>query len=756
MTGQICCLVSEPSVQRALVESLTERLTDRSITAVSSPAQLCSRLEAAPIDGVVVGHDESDLDAVAVLERLRDRYPAVPVVVFPRDGSEALASAVLGAGGTDYVRRVDGYETLAARLERAVGGTATHAAPDCCAVLDSLDDAVIIYEPSDCAVVDVNERVCDLVGCRPQAACRCSLDTLRTGGVDDETVQSIVDRTLEDGTQQVEWQCQTADGEQFWAEITFKRVPRDGSPLVIALCNDISARKRRLHRLRSFQNAVDQAGHSIYITAPDGTIQYVNPAFEETTGYSADEAIGATPRLLRSGVHEQAFYQDLWRTILAGDVWDDQIVNRRKNGTEYTANQTIAPITDEDGDIVNFVAVNADISDQKRREAQLRQLHYAVREWIEATTREDVATRTISHLEELLEHELTAIFLYDPASAQLRPAAVSAAADELFETHPRFDEDEGIAWHVFETGSEAIYDDVRRAADAYNPETPIRSEIVLPLGDHGVLFVASQTVAAFDETDHTVLRIVASSLEATFDRICREQTLEQQRDRFEKFAHVVSHDLRNPLTVAMGELERARETTNDEAFDHVVQAHERIANIIDDLLLLAREGRAIDDRQPVSLADVASNAWDTVDAAGVSLELACDRRVLADPGRLQQLFENLFRNSVEHGLIRPDSHTRQDAVECDSTHSRPPADDTALTIRVGFMDDGFYVADTGVGIPDAERERILETGYTTADDGTGLGLSIVQTIVDSHGWSLEITDSETGGARFEIHSDVVD
>ncbi len=755
MTGQICCLVSEPSVQRALVESLTERLTDRSITAVSSLAQLHSRLEAALVDGVVVGHDEPDLDAVAVLERLRDRHPAVPVVVFPRDGSEALASAVLGAGGTDYVRRVDGYKTLAARLERAVDDTAAHADPDCCAVLDSLDDAVIVSEPSSCTATDVNERVCELVGCRFRDARRCTLDTPDAAS-SDETVESIVDRTLEDGTQQIEWQCQTTTGDEFWAELTFERVLRDGAPNVVAICRDISTYKRRRHRLRRFERALEQAGHSIYIMAPDGTIQYVNSAFEANTGYSADEAVGATPQLLTSGVHGPAFYRDLWDTIHAGDVWNDQIVTRRKNGTEYTANQTIAPITDEDGDIVNFVAVNADISDQKRREAQFRQLHHAVREWIEATTREDVATRTISHLEELLEHELTAVFLHDPASAQLRPAAVSAAADELFETHPRFDEDEGIAWHVFETGSEAMYDDVRRAADVHNPETPIRSEIVLPLGDHGVLFVASQTVAAFDETDHTVLRVVASSLEATFDRICREQTLEQQRDRFEKFAHVVSHDLRNPLTVAMGELERARQTTNDEAFDHVVQAHERIANIIDDLLLLAREGRAIDDRQPVSLADVASNAWDTVDAAGVSLELARDRRVLADPGRLQQLFENLFRNSVEHGLVRPDSRTRQDAVECDSTHSRPVADDTALTIRVGLTEDGFYVADTGVGIPDIERERILETGYTTADDGTGLGLSIVQTIVDSHGWSLEITDSEAGGARFEIRSDVVD
>ncbi|MXV63911.1 hypothetical protein GS429_17960 [Natronorubrum sp. JWXQ-INN-674] len=281
-------------------------------------------------------------------------------------------------------------------------------------------------------------------------------------------------------------------------------------------------------------------------------------------------------------------------------------------------------------------------------------------------------------------------------------------------------------------------------------------------------------MGAFDETDRVLLRIVSSGLEATLDRIGRERELERQKDRFERFARVVSHDLRNPLTVAMGELERARETADPESFDAVVQSHERIANIIDDLLWLAREGKSIDDPQPVSLAEIASKAWDNVDAPAASFERPGDRYVLADPGRLQQLFENLFRNSVEHGITDGESRTRElsretagsgaasttarseDADSAVKADDGPDAADDEVTIRVGLTDDGFYVADTGVGIPESERDRILESGYTTADDGTGLGLSIVKTIVESHDWDLEITDSEAGGARFEIRSGFVD
>ncbi|QFU81550.1 hybrid sensor histidine kinase/response regulator [Natronorubrum aibiense] len=664
MTARVLCLIPAPSARRETTASLSELLTTASISAASTLERACSRLESASFDAVVVDHDAAVLDAVTAVERLRGRFRSLPIVVFPQDGSEALASAVLGAGGTDYVHRDAGYGVLADRLERALADSATRADSDC----DVLDDS-----HSDCP-----------------------------------------------------------------------------------------ARLHQSHSARSFKQAVEQAGHSIYITAPDGTIQYVNPAFEAVTGYSAAEAIGSTPRLLKSGVHGSSFYQELWRTILTGDVWENQIVNRRKDGTTYTVNQTIAPITDADGTISNFVAVNADISDQKRRERQLRRLHEAVGEWLEATTPDAVATRTVANLEELFDHECSAVFLSDDASGELRPAAVSEAVAETFEIQSRYDEDDGIVRRVFEMGEAELYDDVRDASGVCNAKTPIRCEMACPLGEHGVLLVASRSAAAFDEADTALLRVVASNLEATLDRLSRERELERQKERFEKFAHVVSHDLRNPLTVAMGELERARETNDEMAFEEVVQAHERIATIIDDLLWLAREDRGIDEPELVSLAAVASNAWEAVAAPDVAFELEGDRRVLADPGRLQQLFENLFRNAVDHGSTSPESHARQDTVSHGATSSRPQvadtsvAADTELTVRVGRTDDGFYVADTGVGIPDAERERILETGYTTADDGTGLGLSIVQTIVDAHGWSLEITDSAAGGARFEIQTGAVD
>jgi signal transduction histidine kinase len=207
----------------------------------------------------------------------------------------------------------------------------------------------------------------------------------------------------------------------------------------------------------------------------------------------------------------------------------------------------------------------------------------------------------------------------------------------------------------------------------------------------------------------------------------REAQLERQNQRLDEFASIVSHDLRNPLNVARGRLQLAREERDGENLAAVAQSHDRMEALIGDLLTLARNGETVTEIEPVDLAALAETCWRTVDTEGATLVTETDAVVHADSGRLQQLLENLFRNATEHG-------------------------GSAVTIRVGELDDreGFHVADDGPGIPTSERERAFESGYSTADHGTGFGLTIVRQIADAHGWGVAITESRAGGARFEI------
>ncbi|WP_299335638.1 sensor histidine kinase [Haloplanus sp.] len=240
---------------------------------------------------------------------------------------------------------------------------------------------------------------------------------------------------------------------------------------------------------------------------------------------------------------------------------------------------------------------------------------------------------------------------------------------------------------------------------------------------------------------HRRIENLLDTRRATAKLAARERQLTDRNDRLERFAGMVSHDLRNPLNVAQGHVDVARDTTGNERLDTVKAALDRMNTLIDDMLTLARQGRPIDKTEPVSLSAVAHRCWRVVDTGDASLNVNASLDVDADADRLQQLFENLYRNSVEHG----------------STGGRSdPDDDTGrdVTIRVGALanGDGFYVADDGPGIPDDDRERIFESGYSTARNGTGFGLAIVREIVDAHDWTITVSESRAGSARFEIRT----
>ncbi|WP_255192799.1 PAS domain-containing sensor histidine kinase [Natronobeatus ordinarius] len=135
---------------------------------------------------------------------------------------------------------------------------------------------------------------------------------------------------------------------------------------------DADAAERRGRDLSWFRRAVESSGHAVYMTSPAGVIEYVNPAFEKLTGYPAEETLGETPRILKSGERDEPYYEALWETIRAGEVWEEEIVNSRKNGEQYTAYQTIAPVFDERGEIEGFMAVLNDVTERKNAEEGLR------------------------------------------------------------------------------------------------------------------------------------------------------------------------------------------------------------------------------------------------------------------------------------------------------------------------------------------------------------------------------------------------
>jgi signal transduction histidine kinase len=345
--------------------------------------------------------------------------------------------------------------------------------------------------------------------------------------------------------------------------------------------------------------------------------------------------------------------------------------------------------------------------------------------------RESVCEATVRAAERILDFDNCVVNL--ETDGYLHITAISTAVPDDGAT--KMATDEGIAGKTYRAGETYLIDDLTES-EAAEPQGPYRSAISVPIGDHGIFQTVSEEVGAFDETDRELAELLVAHCTSALDRIerteeLRERTrrLERQNERLDRFAGVVSHDLRNPLTTLEGYLRLARETGDPEDFEKCEAAIERMRALTDDLLTLAREGSAVVTPEAVSLQAVAESSWKNVETNDATLEVTADLTVEADPGRIKQVLENLFRNSVEHA-------------------------GDAVAVRVGPLraGGGFYVEDDGPGIPVDERETIFEPGMTTREGGTGFGLSIVRTIAEAHGWETRLVANEVGasGARFEF------
>jgi len=232
----------------------------------------------------------------------------------------------------------------------------------------------------------------------------------------------------------------------------------------------------------------------------------------------------------------------------------------------------------------------------------------------------------------------------------------------------------------------------------------------------------------FSDTQRTFVELLTRWVSYELERERARSQIQRERDRLDEFASVVSHDLRNPLNTATGRAKLLAAECDSEHLPPIRRSLSRMESLVEDLLTLARDGVAVEELADVDLAALAEEAWTTTERADGTIDIdIAEFRFRADESRLRQLLENLFRNAAEHG-------------------------GESVTVAVGALPDGagFYVEDDGPGIPESDRERVFEAGYTTSSDGTGFGLSIVGEIATAHDWNVTVTDGSDGGARFEV------
>ena len=343
----------------------------------------------------LVGYSRGELLSLSATETIhaddRERFQA-----FLRDVQES------GRGSTDDLacRTKEGnerqVEVSAAALEDSEGSSVILSARDVTErkayarelelksrAMDEAPVGITITDPDreDNPMIYVNEGFEALTGYSEEEAVGRNCRFLQGAATQEQPVAEMRGAIDRAEPVSVELRNYRKDGSQFWDRVSIAPV-RDQAGNVtnyVGFQEDITERKEREMDLQLFKKAVENAGQSVFITDSDGIIEYVNPKFESRSGYTREEAVGRTPRILKSGKQDEEFYDRMWQTILAGDQWDAHLVNRRKNGELYHVDQTISPIANDDEEITHFVTIEADVTNRRLREQQLEVLNRVLR-----------------------------------------------------------------------------------------------------------------------------------------------------------------------------------------------------------------------------------------------------------------------------------------------------------------------------------------------------------------------------------------
>jgi PAS domain S-box-containing protein len=484
-----------------------------------------------------------------------------------------------------------------------------------------------------------------------------------------------------------------------------------GSDHYAVLANRVANSVEKYHAEQAQERnrvLVEEATDAILIVGADAMIHYATPSAESVLGRSPAELVGT------SGF-DPVHPDDRTRVVDKFAELSQQPGGRRTVEFRYErpdGNWIWAEARGRnllDTDVVDGIVIyTRDITEHKEREQELKD---QTEELEELTTRLEAQYRT----------------LFEEAPVMAVVTRESEGRQVIKDCNERFLDTLGYEKEAI-VGTELaeVYtaDSEERLLDAGGLERSVTA---------GCTRERRDLVTVDGEIIETVLRAVPRpdapggvvDTLAMYVDITEREEVKRANERLEEFTRIVSHDLRNPLNVATGQLALAREECDSEYLDAVKRSHERMDALITDLLTFAREGETATDITTVAVAELTETCWQNVDTADATLVTATDRVIRADESRLAQLFENLIRNSVEHG-------------------------DSDVTVTIGELEDGFYVADDGPGIPPEDRDDVFEAGYSTVSAGTGFGLSIVEQIVEAHDWEISVVESADGGVRFEI------
>ncbi|EJN60987.1 PAS domain S-box protein [Halogranum rubrum] len=740
------------------------------VVAVGNAREAQDRVGGSHIDCIVSDYELPETDGLELLEAVRCQYPDIPFILFTGKGSEEVARDAFQVGATDYMQKgpgTDQYTVLAKRIHNAVSQHRAEATSEQYgAAIEALENAVYVLD-GEGRLTSVDDVFLEMTGYDREAALGTPISALDADGTLSENFASLVDAEGPD-TVQFEADVVSASDEvrRCRCHLTARQFTGESAESVVGVLHELtdlqyydgltdlildtsttlmSAEADEVDtKLRWTLQSVAEyvgAGRATVFSATEGgdvtSVDVSTGGLDVSVGL---EDIEKTHEWCASGITPADATAD---GCAGAEWWLDQF--RRFENVRVESLSSMPPEADSLRErferqgvtsliavplvsnwslrgVVEFASHDGEGVWTDREVRLLRTLGDLIAHTLERRRRE----REMARYKTIIDTVPDGVFLLDEQGylTQVNEAFASSFgfdADDLT-GRPFLDlVDQGC---VPPDIADEYVEGIKAMLSGDREKNVFEVEVSLSENVETRVYEAHTRLLPYEDS----FRGTAGITRDVTDELHHRAQLRRQNDRLDDFASVVSHDLRNPLNIAQGFLDVARETGDDSYLDRVEGALDRIDRLVGDVLSLARQGQAVGETSQFDLAQSIFRTWAAVETFDASITLTGELGfVTADETRFSQAIENLFRNAVEHG-----GHD--------------------VAIDVGPLTDGsgFYIADDGPGIPPDRRDAVFEHGYTTSRGGTGFGLSIVRTIVEAHNWSVGVTESADGGARFEI------
>ncbi|WP_439026040.1 PAS domain-containing protein [Haloarchaeobius sp. DT45] len=499
---------------------------------------------------------------------------------------------------------------------------------------------------------------------------------------------------------------------------------------------DITDRKDRENELAQHARVVEAVHDGVITVDDENRIASVNEAIETTMGATRDELVGEPirrlPELASINAEGAMAMGEAIGKIQSGNArhsrFELEFINAE--GEERVGEMRMVALGEGQASVAGVIR---DVTEQREYERMVGSLHEVTRWLFQAEDAAEICSVAVHAAGEMLDLPISGVWLLNDERGVLDPMAATMDAHAELGGLPQFYEGEGLVWDVYREGEARVFDDLTEVDGLYNPNTPLKSEIIVPIGPHGVMMTGSTQADAFDDTDLELMSLLASNTEAALDRSDREkllqdrkQSLARQSERLRAVANILSDDLQSHLDTVASEFDGDEEAG-------AVETLTRAEELVDDILEFARDQTSIGSRSSVDFESALADALDASIAEDMTVYLEFEGRLRAERDRFVHMLETVFNDITAR------------------------AGDEAATVRIGPVEDdqtgrptGFYILDDAEKIPETEFDRVFEPATTEESDDVGLGLAVAREIAEAHGWEVDVSTGQAGGTQFSL------